>query len=296
MFIFGTGVKEVARLPSELAQNIADLIRVRGWKKGMHLPERLLAEELRVSESPIRGALKTLAEAGLLTYTAGEGYVIEAPERREEMRAEGGEEDATYLQIASDRMEGRIAGRMSESELMRRYGLSRANVLKILSRIASEGWIERLPGNGWEFLPMLTSEDAYRQSFRFRLLNEPAAILEPTFVLNEAALLACREQQQALIAGDVHRATAADLFEINSRLHETILECSNNSFIIDSVKRINRLRRLMELGSKVERTATVAFCHEHVQILDLLLENRRTEAADALRLHLGLVSRKKTGF
>lgn len=252
----------------------------------MHLPERLLAEELRVSRSPIRGALKALAASGILSFTPGEGYVIEAPNRRIDFDRSGSDDEATYLAIASDRIGGRLPERISESELMRRYGLSRANALKILSRIASEGWIERLPGNGWAFPPMLTSKDAYRQSFRFRLINEPAAILEPTFILNESALVACREQQKALIAGDIHHASPADLFEMNSHLHEAILECSNNSFIIDSVKRINRLRRLMELGNRVERATTVVFCHEHIQVLDLLLEDRRRDASDALRLHL----------
>lgn len=60
--------------------------------------------------------------------------------------------------------------------------------------MANEGWIERLPGHGREFLPVLTSVEAYEDSFRFWLLIEPSAILEPRFTLNRPALEHCREQ------------------------------------------------------------------------------------------------------
>jgi DNA-binding GntR family transcriptional regulator len=280
-------------LPSELAYGIAELIRTRGWKKGKRLPERLLAEEMRVSRSPIRAALKSLEQSGVVSFSPGEGYVIEAESLQVDDMAKAPDEEATYLAIASDRVAGRLGDRVSESELMRRYGLSRSAVSKMLSRIASEGWIERLPGNGWEFLPMLQSDEAYLHSFRYRIINEPAAILEPTFVLNETSLRSCREQQVGLISGDLKYASALDLFEINNRLHESIVECSNNSFVIDSIRKINRLRRLMELGVREERRASVDACHEHVQILDLLLEGRRQDASDMMRLHLSLVSRKK---
>ena len=50
---------------------------------------------------------------------------------------------------------------------MRRYGLSRTQLTGMLHRIAGEGWIERLPGHGWEFLPMLTSLQSYQDSYRF---------------------------------------------------------------------------------------------------------------------------------
>lgn len=285
----------VRTLPEELAHSIVDMIKTRSWREGTRLPERTLAEELRVSRSPVRIALKLLHDAGVLSHCPGEGYVVADPSRyrRDPSRAD---DEAIYLAISGDRIAGKLPDRITESELTRRYALSRAAAAKILSRIASEGWVERLPGNGWAFLPALTSEDAYRQSFRFRLINEPAAILEPTFVLNESSLLACRSQQLELIDGEIRSATAYELFEINSYVHEAILECSGNSFIIDSIKRINRLRRLMDMNRQADPEQGIKFCQEHVQILDLLLEGRRQEAADSLRLHLSLVSRKKVAI
>ena len=37
--------------------------------------------------------------------------------------------------------------------------------------------IERKPGPGWAFRPLLTSIESHRQSYRFRMVIEPAAIL-----------------------------------------------------------------------------------------------------------------------
>jgi len=49
-----------------------------------------------------------------------------------------------------------------------------------------------------------------------------------------------------LLDNSLERFSRADLFKINSELHETIVACSRNEFFLDSIKRINRLRRLIE--------------------------------------------------
>ena len=280
-------------LHEELACGITELVRRQGWGTGTRLTERLLASELKVSRTPIRTALKLLEQRGVVKSAGSRGYMVGELSGAEDSNTNPDDLDAVYIRIASDRLSGKLNDRISESQLMRRYDLPRASMLKIVSRIASEGWIERLPGHGWEFSPMLTSDEAYLQSFRFRMINEPAAILEPSFVLNEAALRDVRAQQVALVDGDLKCAGALELFQINNRLHETIAECSNNAFLIESIKKINRLRRLMELGVREERQASAAQCYEHVKILDLLLEGRRQDAADMMRLHLSLVSTKK---
>ena len=94
-------------------------------------------------------------------------------------------------------------------------------------------------------LPILTSGETYDQAYRFRILIESAALQEPGFKVDEAALRKCLVEQQALIDGAVEWASPAQLFDANTRLHETIAGFSGNMFIVESLKRINRLRRLM---------------------------------------------------
>jgi DNA-binding GntR family transcriptional regulator len=285
-------------LQMRLASQIVDYIRTEELAPGTRLPERLLAERLRVSRSPIRGALQVLAGMDVVDNLNGAGFVVRkgGHELKSSVLSSPVEADdeKIYFTIAEDRLAGRLPDRISESEMIRRYDLSRTQLANILRRIANEGWAERLPGHGWEFRPMLTSTEAYIQSFRLRILIEPAGILEPTFKLNRPALEQCRLQQQALLDGDIFKVSPAQLFETNSQLHETILACSNNIFFIDALQRLNKLRRLAEYRKIIDRAKVVPRCREHVTIIDLLLEDKRQEASDLMRRHLSVILDEKS--
>jgi DNA-binding GntR family transcriptional regulator len=177
---------------------------------------------------------------------------------------------------------------------MRRYGLTKAQLSAILQRIVHEGWIERTPGHGWRFLPILTSPETYDQGYRFRILIESAALSEPGFKVDEVALKRCLAEQQELINGAVEWASPAQLFEANARLHETIAGFSGNVFIVESLKRINRLRRLMEYKKVVDREAAARRCKEHKVLIELLLNGQREAACDFIRLHLRDAAREKS--
>jgi DNA-binding GntR family transcriptional regulator len=283
-------------LGEQLAVRIEQLIRDTPLEPGMPLVERALASRLMVSRSPVRAALQILAARGTVGPRPQGGYVVRQRPKRLHFGASFEHpppDEATYLKIGEDRLAGRLPERVSENDLMRRYGLTRARLGNLLRRIASEGWIERLPGHGWQFLPVLTSGDTYDQAYRFRILLEPAALSEPGFAVNDAALRKCLAEQQALIDGAVRWVSAAQLFDANTRLHETIAACSGNLFFLDSLKRINRLRRLMEYRTSVDRDAAARRCSEHKTLIELLLDGQRKAAADFIRLHLRDAAREK---
>ncbi|MBN3803488.1 GntR family transcriptional regulator [Paraburkholderia sp. Ac-20336] len=286
-------------LADALAAHIHQHIRVAGIEPGTRLPERTLAEQFNVSRSPVREALKRLAVQEIVMAHPDGGYAVsEAAFRRSadagEMAA-AGDDEAVYLAIAEDRLAGKLADRFTENALMRSYGVTRAQLNAILRRMAQEGWIERRPGHGWMFLPMLTSAETYRQGYRYRLLIESAGILEPTFQLDREALLQCRAEQEALVNGEVRTASPAALFDANSRLHETIAACSGNAFILDGLRRLDRLRRLMEYRKAVDRNQAERRCREHLILIDLLLSDQREAAANFLKMHLHNAAREKAG-
>lgn len=281
-----------------LAQRIERWIAEEGLNKGTPLPERSLAERFKVSRTPVRDALLLLAEQGTIAPREEGGYAVEVPPDAQVLSAPTIEirhdlEDKDYLRIAEDRLAGVLPERVTVNELMRRYGLTRAGLASVLQRIINEGWIERLPGNGWQFLPVLSTGSAYDQGFRLRILLEPSAILEPGFQLDEVAIRRCRDEQQALVDGAVEWASPAQLFDANSHLHEVIARCSGNVFIVDSLRRVNRLRRLMEYRKDVDRTASAMRCKEHLTLIDLLLTGQREAAADFMRPHLRDAAREK---
>ncbi|MBR0724974.1 GntR family transcriptional regulator [Bradyrhizobium manausense] len=282
-------------LISELAKQIAEHLRAENPQAGTRLVERKLAERFRVSRSPIRSALQLLHTQGMLGVAGSGGFItIDTPEASwPEQESIPNNDEAMYLRIAQDRLDNLLPERVTENELQRRYDLTRGELARLLRRILSEGWIERLPGHGWAFLPMLTSIEAYKDSYRFRLTIEPAAILEPGFVLDRAPLEACRQQQQRLVDGEIWSVSSPALFDMNSKLHEAIIECSRNSFFIDGLKRVDRLRRLMEYRQSLDRRYAIIRCREHVELVDLLLADRRLDASKFMKQHLSSVSVEK---
>ncbi len=284
-------------LINALADQIVSHIQTDSLEVGDRLIERKLAEQFRVSRSPIRNAMKLLQDIGVLRQSDAGGYEIadvRAAERLSLENVSSEEDEKIYLTIADDRLHERLPERITASELQRRYDLTKGQLSKILSRMTNEGWIERLPGNGWEFLPVLTSLQAYEDSYRFRLLIEPAALLEPNFKLNRPVLERCRREQEWLVNGGIWDVQDAKLFELNSGMHEAIIECCNNSFFIDALKRLDRVRRLIDYRQMLERENARSRCLEHVELLDLVLDGKNAEAAKFMTRHLTDLSRLKT--
>lgn len=284
-------------MSEQLAAKIVQWLADEALEPGTPLVERGVAERFLVSRSPVREALRLLAERGIVGPRPEGGYVLLTRPTAMRFKLEFDPEppeEAIYLKIGEDRLAGVLPERVSESDLMRRYSLTKAQLASILRRIVNEGWIERLPGHGWQFLPILTSGETYDQAYRFRILIESSGLNEPGFKVDEAALRKCLAEQQALIDGAVEWASPAQLFDANTRLHETIAACSGNVFIVESLKRINRLRRLMEYRKAVDRQAAARRCREHKTLIELLLSGQREAAADFIRLHLRDAAREKS--
>lgn len=283
-----------------LVNNIKQFIAAEQLAAGVRLTERGLAERFHVSRSPVREALRRLADEGIMEEHEDGGYAVsvQGAALEESAIAEQtpeGELDSVYFAIAEHRLAGELPEKVTENELTRRYGVTRAQLTGILRRMTQEGWIERLPGHGWRFLPVLTSAETYDQGYRFRILIESAGILEPTFRLNAAALKRCEAQQHALLE-KITEVSAAELFNANKLLHETIAECSGNIFILESLRRLNSLRRLMEYRKSVDREAAARRCREHLVLIELLLDGRLDAAADFMKLHLRDAAREKSAL
>lgn len=289
-------------LPRQIANQLIAYAREGNLEVGHHLTEQRLADEFRVSRSPVRAALQLLQEMEVVEYKPNRGFFLNkngddiAPLIATAPAPEPDDPPA-YFAIAEDRLCGKLPDRVTERELMRRYGLSRNQLLKILSRIADEGWIERLPGHGWEFQMMVTSVQGYEAGYRLRIIIEPAALLEPSFEINEDAFARARTQQEALLAGDMVRLSPAQRFEINSRFHEMLLGCSGNPFMLSAVQRVNRVRRLIEYRKSQDLQRLEVQCREHLRLLDMIEGGDREGAASFMHQHIqqALTAKLKRG-
>ena len=189
-----------------IAIQIVDYIRTEKLDVGTHLPAQRLADFLHVSRSPINEALKLLHEKGLLRREPNRGYfVAQALQQPTSVLTEqlGLSESSivtqAYLKIADDLLDGNLPTEFSETLLKNRYDLTNSQLQSVLSRIRQEGWANKKPGYGWVFSTMLTTPDSLMQSYRLRLVVEPAALLEPGYRLDPNVLKRCREAEMLLL-------------------------------------------------------------------------------------------------
>ncbi|MBN3724542.1 GntR family transcriptional regulator [Burkholderia sp. Ac-20379] len=276
-----------------IATQIVELIREEQLPLGTHLPAQMLADRLRVSRSPVNEALALLHEKGVLTRERNRGFFVAQPVTEPLSKVMGdlglAETDvisSVYFRIADDRLKGLLPDAFPEQMIRQRYGLTSAQATAVLGRISQEGWAERKPGYGWEFSSMLTTPDSLLKSYRLRLALEPAALLEPGYRLEPKVLARCREAETHLLSGGIEADTPDQLHERGVRFHESLVEASGNDFFIDTIRRVNRVRRLLSYRSMQHRERYVEHAKQHLHVLALLEKERNEEASEALRQHL----------
>lgn len=275
-----------------VASRIVQLVVKSGYTPGQRLTEQSLADTLAVSRSPVRKALQFLQALGAVASTPHRGFVlVQSPAelRGLALPVDDGSDEAHYLRIADARLAGELADEVTESALMERFGLSRLQVQRVLHRMGREGLAERKPGRGWMFMPLLDSTKAYNEGYRYRMIIEPAALLEPGYRVDKALFERVRREQLAMLDGGIERWSRAELFRVGAEFHEAIVACANNAFLLDGLRKLNQGRRLLEYRANVDRTRLYQQSEEHLMLLDLIEAGDRMEASHRLRQHLDVV-------
>lgn len=282
-------------LHRSLAEKIMRHIRTSAMPEGEHLTEASLQDILGTSRQPIRSALGHLAELGVLERVPNKGFFLKDPGLSIEpaQSAERSSEEAVYLRIADDRLSKRLPDRVSENDLMRRYGISRLALRRILTRISGEGWIERNEGRGWTFAALIDSVEAYRECYELRQVIEVAGLRSPDFRLDGQVLGELRRRQEFVADGGWQKLSQMELFETNSAFHEGLAQLSGNRFLVSTVQKLNQLRRLVEYRQTLNTDQVLGQNSEHLAILDALARADTVHAADLMHAHLGKAKIRK---
>jgi DNA-binding GntR family transcriptional regulator len=287
-------------LTPQITGRVIDFLRSSGMRCGDHLPLQMFADEFRVSRAPIMNAFRELEARGLLSAEPNRGYFLAIEPQTlstfSPVTADTAGDEEIYFRIAEDRLAGRFADRVSENEVMRFYGIPRSQLLRVLRQIAAEGWIERLPGNGWSFNQTLTSRKSYEDAYIFRAIMEQQAMLLPSFEPKRDDIEKAREVQSALRDGGYENWSRTEIFKSNNDFHEMLVACSKNEFFLESIRRINRLRRLIEYRITIDRSRLPKQATEHLHILDLIEDGRRNEAAEFIFVHITGAGRLKASL
>jgi DNA-binding GntR family transcriptional regulator len=280
---------------AELAERILDWLRRRELQPGDHVPERLATEAFHVSRTPVRAALSLLAERGLLErrdrlgFFVAEGLLNAAP-------AESAAPSVLYAAILRDRFSKRLDGEVTAAKLVKRYRAGRPEVMRVLARLQQEGIVERALGQRWVFLPALDSLRSQEDSHRFRLILEPAALLQPGFALDQRRARDLRIALNELILQGPAQLDMKRALETDIAFHEAMGDASGNRFLADAIRRQSRLRRLAMSSMQVPPPRLIESCREHLAILNAIEAGDLAGAAEFMRTHLAASLRARPGF
>ncbi|WP_017802905.1 GntR family transcriptional regulator [Winslowiella toletana] len=273
-----------------IARQLLDLIYEARFDPGHHLREQHLADALGVSRTPVRAGLKELTRLGVVESRPNQGfYLVKSGDQLQQLTIEQtkSNDQTLYELLVRDRLAGTLPESFTQTEISQRYDVDRGVLTRTLVLLSEDGLIARNAGHGWRFQQTLNSEVALRNSYGFRLMIEPAALLTPQLRMDRQLLKRLRAQHLRLIThADITQVPAKDIFETDASFHESLAEASGNLFVIQAIQQQNRLRRLMEFGSYHNKRRVKEWCEEHVAILDALRDNKHQLAAELMRKHL----------
>jgi len=284
-------------LQHRVAREIVAMVRRDNRSAGHHLSKLQLARAIGTSHNPVEAALDYLARKGIARHEPDRGYFLArdagALGAIAKTLAPAGD-DPLYRRIVDARLSRRLHDTVTETELMRIFGAARSAVHKALTRIQQEGWVERRHGHGWEFQPLIDSVEAYEENYELRRALEPAGLLGRKFAVNAEELEALKRQQAFMAQGGYREMTPAEWVDLNARFHETLARWSGNRFMLQTIKRINQLRKVVEyrvVSGDPELRARQA--SEHLRILEAIEQGDRANAARLLEKHLDGARRAK---
>jgi DNA-binding GntR family transcriptional regulator len=230
-----------------------------------------------------------LAAQGVLEQKENRGFFvksgIEIPAATVDL-ADHSDAPEKYYRFAEDWLRNVIPSEVTEQFLRDRYELTKAQVIELLMRAANEGWVERKDGYGWRLIAVAKTPEALAQIYRFRAIIEPAALLEPNFHIDRGVFAEQRRIMQGLLDGGVERWPAARLLASGAEFHEEIAKMSGNPFFFQALLRVNRLRRLIDYRTLIDRERFYIQARDHLRMLDLLERGENLECSHFMKQHL----------
>lgn len=297
-------------LNDQLYEIIISSIKKGRLERGTLLLEGPLAELFGVSRSPVRQALLSLHQNGMICTFDGRGYLVgnepvEVLKRKlstsDFKLIEGGTKaprktetwKSVYDRIERDLLHQSLFGsyRINELELSRHYSISRTVSSQVLTRLSLMGLVERDERSRWQLTQW--DEDRLGELYEVRRRLEP-------YVLMRAAEFLQPEQLQGYIerlhkAIDIYPNMDSRQFDdLESDLHiETLGRCPNRQML----QILRRTHSLLLSGKHILLDKSYfpdeePFFREHLCIFENLQSGRADLAAESMEEHLVIAERK----
>jgi DNA-binding GntR family transcriptional regulator len=197
-----------------------------------------------------------------------------------------------------------VGSHLPAQKLADRLRVSRSPINEALQLLHDKGLVQREPNRGHFVARALQAPPTARWTrWAWRTPRRPATCTRASPTTGCAApcpTISPRRCCARPMASHQARLTACSgalplqLHDRGVRFHEALVEASGNAFFIDTIRRVNRVRRLLSYRSMQDRKRYQEHARQHLHLLDLLAKQRNLEASEALRHHLGSTLRNIT--
>lgn len=171
--------------------------------------------------------------------------------------------------------------RLSESKFAELLGVSRTPVREAISQLISEGLAVRAAG-GAPVVNRVSLTDLMEILHVRSLLECEAARKAAISGASPSELIQFRQRVEAFLTGP--RPTPAAHTELDIALHNRIAHMAGSKLLAELIDGLKVKTCMYDQGSIPDRF--VPGCHEHIAIIDAILDKDADAASAAMRLHL----------
>lgn len=278
-------ITTITKLQQDLLFKVITRLKADNAKAGSSLNESSLAQQFEVSRSPIRAVLKHLSAQGITKVVPYKGSVLQTDAADIEISGQDNDQqprqEQLYLRVLMDLFFSELGQPFSEKDLQQRYDANRGEMQSVLRLLENDGIFRRSPGYKWQLDGVLNTLERHTESYRCRLIFEPAGLLEPTWILDGSDLEGCQERHVQAITNP-ESVNASQLFSLSAEFHEQLAACSGNRFLLSTMQQHNRLRKATDLVSMHIQSSVIKSCQRRLEIIELVLEGNNHVASTKL--------------
>ncbi len=244
-----------------------------------------IAKELGLSRSPVRAVFDKLVGEGILEKGRGGYRVKQLPSRQNLSPSTTDSPEAQVYQALVDRITiGKLTGVSSEEQLARTLEASRGEISAALVRLNNEGLAMPIPGGRWRFVEF--NKELMFHSYELRLHIEPGIVASFKQCPDPERVENMRRDHVLAIESLSDQSVFEELFDLDARFHEMIVQFSENPLMIDLMRKLANLRRLSEYLGRYRLDRVAASLGEHIQIMEAMQIGDFRWGSDILRYHL----------
>lgn len=167
---------------------------------------------------------------------------------------------------------------LNEAQLALELELSRTPIREAISKLEMEGFIRVLPKKGI-YVTDITLNDVI-QVFQTRIEIEPVALRLAAARLPMEEIMSFCQKFQAPVT-DIQNS-----FRLDTAMHLFIIEHCGNHYIIDMMRRVFEENTRIIISSKQNQAQIHDAKHEHLEILNLLIDGKYEAAEKSMRIHI----------